>query len=104
MSDVERDHRDGDIAVEYDCRGARVDMDANSAAGVTLPSSKQAPPMITSSATVVATSGALTSAMAILVNGPIAHNVIVPGSAARKASIRKSDTVLRLCRHSRLGH
>jgi hypothetical protein len=103
MSDVERDHRDGDIAVEHDCRGARVDMDANSAAGVTLPSSKQAPPMITSSATVVATSGALTSAMA-MGNGPIAHNVIVPGSAARKASIRKSDTVLRLCRHSRLGH
>ena len=62
----------------------------NSAAGVTLPSSKQAPPITTNSPSLPANSGALTSAIAILVSGPNAHTVIVPGSAERNVSIRKS--------------
>ena len=62
----------------------------NSAAGVTLPISKPAPPMTTISPILAAISGALIKAIAMLVKGPIAHNVTEPGSAERSASMMKS--------------
>ena len=61
----------------------------NSAAGVTLPSSKQAPPITTSSRTSPEISGALASAMAIFVSGPNAHKVIVRDSSVRSRSIKR---------------
>jgi hypothetical protein len=60
------------------------------AAGVTLPISKPAPPMMTSSPIPAAMSGALTSAMAMSVSGPRAARVTLPGSAVRKVSMMKS--------------
>src|SRR5579875_3689038 len=62
----------------------------NSAAGVTLPSSLRAPPMMPSSRSRRTTSGALASATAISVNGPRAQSVMLSGAASRSASIRKS--------------
>src|SRR5579875_2720880 len=62
----------------------------NSAAGVTLPSSLRAPPMMTSSRARRTTSGALASATAISVYGPRAQSVMLSGAASRSASIRKS--------------
>jgi hypothetical protein len=53
----------------------------NSAAGVLLPGPNAAPPMKTISRTLAASRGSLTMASAILVIGPIGHNVMSPGLA-----------------------
>src|SRR3954454_21091430 len=62
----------------------------NSAAGVMLPPSAQAPPISTISRIFCTMPGFLTSAMPRLVSGPSMHSVIEASSAASSVSTRKS--------------
>ena len=62
----------------------------NSAEGVVLPPSDQAPPMATMPATRATTSGARAKAMAMLVIGPSAHSVTLPAGSRRRVSTMKS--------------
>ena len=92
--DIERDHRDRDAAVEHDRRGMRVDMDVElGGRRVALPSSKQAPPMLTSSRTLPASSGAsMQSARApCWCHGPSAHWSIRTAQARPSAMSRSED-------------